>query len=207
MYFTGNKVALPIVYAAVYSASTRTITEDTWKIYRANTAGTPVVGMKHARTFLANIAAGTAGASLIVTQTSITGGTVQALKVGDPIVFVGSYNSNTNVTNGINAGLPIFTKLYIKSVSVVSNVAYYEVSATPGGSSITYSTTVASTISINCRTLMDIIGVTSDATYWYITFNRSTFNATSSYNNGLSGIFGAPIDSDVMLLLNRGLQY
>jgi hypothetical protein len=202
---TGNKVNLPIFYGSVYAAQTTTIYEDTLKFQKSSSgAGTPVVGMTVSRTFFISLKAGTIGTNATLYQSIAL---AYALPVGTCIVWVGSYTNIANIATAQGAGVPPFTKLYILSATYSAPNVLYTFSLTPGGSPVTLSATVAADLSLNFRTNMSIINVTSDASFWYVVLNMSSFNYSSSSNNSLMAITGSPIDPDKMLLMNRGLVY
>lgn len=204
--FIGNGVSLPIYYATSITAQTVSIYEDTWKALKSGSAGIPLAGMKHARSLFISMDAGTIGNPIRITQ-NVQQTTTQALPIGTRLIFIGSYSNQAGIATANAAGLPSFQNLYITSATVNAGSITYEISTTLGGSPITHLTDVVSALSLNFRMLLEVINVTSDASYWYITHNLSTFNYQSAYNNGLSAIFGDPIDAEVMLFLNRGLLY
>lgn len=204
--FIGNRVALPIYYPTSITAQTVSIYEDTWKAAKSGSAGIPMAGMKHARSLFISMDAGTIGNPIRITQ-NVQQTATQALPVGTRLIFIGSYSQQAGIATANAAGLPSFQNLYITSATVNAGSITYEISTTLGGSPITYLTNVVSQLSLNFRLLLEIINVTDDTSYWYITHNLSTYNYQSLYNNGLSAIFGSPIDAEVMLFLNRGLLY
>lgn len=200
----GNTTELPIFHALVGTVQTAVIYQDKLRYTKSACKGTPAIGMKLARTINGGfILAGSAGAPIVLRQTHVL--PAQALPIGTKITFIGNFSQLAHFTTAVGVGLPPVTNLYIVASTVNATSMDYQVSLTPGGAPILLTNTLASDTNANIRYLLDVVNVTEDATYWYLTFNLSTYN-TYIYGT-LDAIFDPLIiDEDVVLHLNRGIQ-